>query len=100
MLLHLNLHREEVVAHPALGNVGGDAPLVGVEPFRMPGAAASFQAADVGADKRFGVTADVLNSLTRPLQMRARAVDARLVGFGNPDSIKMRHALGHEAEVL
>jgi hypothetical protein len=33
----------------------------------------------MGADKRRGVAANALDSLTRPFQMRARAVDARLI---------------------
>ena len=70
----------EVVAHPTLGDVGGDAPLVGVEPLDMAGPAQRLQAADMGADESLGVAADALDLFARPLQMRARTVDACLAG--------------------
>src|SRR5664279_2789665 len=69
----------EVVAHPTLTDVGRDAPCSRVEPFHMSGSAQRLKAAHMGADESLGVATDALDSLTRPSQMRARAVDACII---------------------
>jgi hypothetical protein len=45
----------------------------------MSGSAQRLKAAHMGADKSLGVASDALDLLARPFQMRARAIDARLI---------------------
>src|SRR5208282_6554146 len=89
----------EVIAHPALTDVGRDAPGIGVDAVDMPGPAQRLQAADMRADKSLGVAADALNSLTRPLQMHARAVDARIVPHVGDIQISSPRAGNHRCRL-
>ena len=89
----------QIVAHPALANVGGDAPCVSVEPLDMPRPAQRLQAADMGADESLGVAADALDALARSLEMRAWAIDARLVRHVGDVQISRSRARGHRAHL-
>ena len=62
----------------ALDKVGGDAPVIRVDPLGMAGPAQRLQPADVGANEGLGIAADAVDGSSRPLQMLGRAIDASL----------------------
>ena len=66
----------EVVGLAALGKIGGDAPVIRIDPLDMAGPAQRLQPADVGADERLRVAAHAVDGGARPLQMRRRPIDA------------------------
>ena len=68
----------EIVGLTALGKIGGDAPVIGVDPLGMAGPAQRLQPADVGANEGLGIAADAVDGGSRPLQMLGRAIDASL----------------------
>src|ERR1019366_7251029 len=70
----------EVVSLAARGKVGGNAPVIGVDPLDMAGPAQRFQPADMGADESVRVAAHVFDSVVRPLQMYGRAIGALRIG--------------------
>ena len=70
----------EIVGLAALGKIGGDAPVVGVDPLDMAGPAQRLQPADVGTDVGLGIAADAVDGGARPLQMLGRTIDAFLAG--------------------
>ena len=68
----------EIVGLAALGEIGGDAPVIRIDPLGMAGPAQRLQPADVGADEGLGIAADTVDGGARPLQMLGRAIDAFL----------------------
>ena len=59
----------KIVGLTALGEIGGDAPVVRVDPLGMAGPAQRLQPADMGADEGLGIAADTVDGSSRPLQM-------------------------------
>ncbi len=67
------------MGHAALGEIGRNFPVLGVDPLHDPGATQRFQSSDMRTDEGVGVAADPLDFSTGSLQMRAWAVDAGLI---------------------
>ena len=57
----------KIVGLTALGEIGGDAPVIGVDPLGMAGPTQRFQPADVRANEGLGIAAD------RSIAARARS---------------------------
>lgn len=68
-----------VCGHGALGDVPGDAPVVGVDPLYVAGPAQGLQAADVRADKRVRILTLLLEDFADALDMSAWLVEAAIV---------------------
>ncbi len=70
----------EIVGLPAFGQVGRNAPLVGVDALDMARPAQRLQAPDMGSDIGCGIAAQTLDGADRLLQMPGRPIDALLAG--------------------
>src|SRR5450631_1561816 len=68
----------KIVGLTARGEIGGNAPVIGVDPLGMAGPTQRFQPADVGANEGLGIAADTVDGSSRPLEMLGRAIDASL----------------------
>jgi hypothetical protein len=62
----------------AIEKIGGDAPVIHVDPLGMAGPTQRFQPADVRPNEGLGIAADTVDRTSRPLQMLGRAIDASL----------------------
>jgi hypothetical protein len=68
----------KIVGLTARGEIGGDAPVVRVDPLGIARPAQRLQSADVRANEGLGIAADVVDGTSRPLQMLGRPIDASL----------------------
>src|SRR5712671_5811357 len=68
----------KIVGLTTRGKIGGNAPMIGVDPLGMAGPTQRFQPADVRANEGLGIAADTVDGTSRPLQMLGRAIDASL----------------------
>src|SRR5882762_7975872 len=68
----------KIVGLTVRGEIGGDAPVIGVDPLDKAGPTQRFQPANVGANEGLGIAADTVDGGSRPLQMLGRAIDAFL----------------------
>ena len=73
----------EIVGLTALGEIGGDAPVIGVDPLGMAGPAQRLQPADVGANEGLGIAADTVDGGVAPAP-DARTGDRRLLDLRYP----------------
>jgi hypothetical protein len=64
----------KVVGLTARGEIGGDAPVIGVDPLGMTGPAQRLQPANVGANEGLGIAADTVDGGARA---RSRCSDGR-----------------------
>jgi hypothetical protein len=69
----------KIVGLTACGKIGGNAPVVGVDPLGMAGPAQSLKSADVGADEGLGIAADTVDGGARLLQVLGRTIDTSLI---------------------
>ena len=60
----------EIVGLTAIEEIGGNAPVIRVDPLDMAGPAQRLQPPDMRADECLGLAADAVDGGTRPLQMR------------------------------
>ena len=68
----------EVIGLAALGEIGGDAPMIGVDPLDMAGPAQRLQPADMGADEGLGIAAERSMATSARSRCGGRAIDAAL----------------------
>ena len=68
----------EIVGLTAIEEIGGNAPMIGVDPLGMADPTQRFQPADVRANECLGIAAEAVDGSSRPLQMLGRAIDASL----------------------
>src|SRR5580700_3913043 len=71
----------EIVGLAALGEIGGDAPVIRIDPLGMADPAQCLQPADVRANERLGIAANTVDGGACPLQMGRWAIDAFLTGY-------------------
>jgi hypothetical protein len=63
----------KIVGLTARGEIGGDAPVIGVDPLGMAGPTQRLQPADVRANEGLGIAADTVDGVARPLKVLGRA---------------------------
>ena len=66
----------KIVDFTACGKIGGNAPMIGVDPLGMTSPAQRLQPANVGGNEGLGIAADTVDGGSRPLQMLGRPIDA------------------------
>jgi hypothetical protein len=62
----------EIVGLTAIEEIGGDSPVIRVDPFSMAGAAQSLKSADVGANEGLGIAADAVAAVKKAKNGRGR----------------------------
>jgi hypothetical protein len=83
----------QIVGLTACGEIGGYAPVIGIDPHRMASPTQRFQPADMGANEGLRIATDTVDGGSRPLQMLGRAIDALCVPkTSNPTIVVMKSA--------